>query len=348
MASITVSCVPYATNPQFWDRLLCNDRLQYPLGSASDQEYQRAYAPHVSYRDLSLIAALKDQPVAGLQITAHQSAHGDKIGFYGRSALLRLNSKIEGVTLKSAQKALARAFETLCQSLQTPSLDFLEMPENGCLSEFAISLLNRGLSAVPVYKQVIDLTESEEELHRAIRRSNKSQINWGERTLTLTTYDHANVTLDTLERFRLLHLDVAGRQTRSVDSWQLQLRQIMENQAFMITGELDGNLVTASLFLHSAIYCYAGVGASVRAMFDKPLSHAVIWRSVLEAKRRGCRLYDLGERVDLHPKGFSEKERSIADFKRGFGGVVQVQLRITEASGSCQDRSEVGIRSLSR
>ena len=63
-------------------------------------------------------------------------------------------------------------------------------------------------------------------------------------------------------------------------------------------------------------------------MFDKPLSHAILWRSVLEAKRRGCRNYEMGDLVDLYPQGYSEKEKNIADFKRSFGGKAHVYLRI--------------------
>jgi FemAB family protein len=328
MASITVNPVPYTTNPELWDELLRNDPLQYPLGFPMDQEYSRAYAPDVPYRDLSMIAVVEDQPVAGLQITAHRTGDSAKIDFYGRLALLRLNSNASRAARERAQRALANAFTDLYQGLNTPSFQFLEMSDQGCLSGFAECLLDEGFSASPVYKQVIDLTKGEEELRRAVRKSNKPHINWGEKTLSILIYDHSNITPDTIEQFRQLHITVAGRETRSSESWHVQYREIMEKQAFLITGRLDGQLVTAALFLHSPLYCYYGVSASIREMFDKPLSHAVLWRSILEAKQRGCRLYEMGELVDLYPLGYSDKEKNIADFKRGFGGATHVQLRI--------------------
>jgi|SRR5712664_2940700 len=350
MASITIKPVSYATGPELWDGLLQSDSLQYPLGSPLDQEYSRAYAPDISYRDLSMIAMVEDHPVAGLQITGHEAVGLQKLDFYGRPAFLRLNGNVNKTTREDAQKALANAFTKMYEDLTTPSLHFLEMSDRGCLSGFSECLLDEGFSASPSYKQVIDLTKSEEEIRRAVRRRYKPHINWGEKNLSLVIYDHSNITAEIFEQFRLLHVAVAGRETRSAESWQVQLRQIMENQAFAITGRLGEQLVTAALFLHSPIYCYYGVGASIREMFDKPLSHAVIWRSILEAKRRGCRFYEMGELVDLYSDAFTEKEKNIADFKRGFGGGAQVQLRICGArqqnnqpgSGSCQVAEKIG------
>ncbi len=328
MTLATVSPVSYATDPQLWDDLLRNDPLQYPLGSPLDQEYSRTYNSDVSYRDISMVAMVQNQAVAGLQITSHGAAGLRELNFYGRPAFLRLNGNFDKSTCEHAQRALASAFRGLYEDLSAPPLQLIEMSNQGCVSAFSVSLIDEGFSASPVYKQVIDLTKSEEELRHAVRRRYKSHINWGEKTLSLVTYDHSNITPEIHEQFRLLHISVAGRETRSAESWRVQLKQVMENEAFAIAGCLDGQLVTAALFLHSSLYCYYGVGASIREMFDKPLSHAVIWRSILEAKRRGCRFYEMGELVDLYPCGFSEKEKNIANFKRGFGGVAQVQLRI--------------------
>jgi hypothetical protein len=328
MAVINVISASYAKSPKLWDELLSSDPVQYPLGFPLDQEYCRAYAPDVAYRDLSMFAAVEGRPVAGLQITAHRAEGADEVDFYGRPAFLRLNSGVDRATRKSAQEALANAFKGQYQALDSPSLNFLEVSDHGCLSEFSVSLLDEQFSATPVYKQVIDLTKDEEELRRAVRKSNKPHINWGDKNLSILTYDHSNVTPEIIEQFRQLHIAVAGKETRSSKSWDLQYKQIMENQAFLITGYLEDQLVTAALFLHSPQYCYYGVSVSIREMFDKPLSHAILWRSVLEAKRRGCRNYEMGDLVDLYPQGYSEKEKNIADFKRSFGGKAHVYLRI--------------------
>jgi hypothetical protein len=329
MASITVNPVPYATNPELWDDLLRNDPLQYPLGFPMDQEYLRAYAPHISYQDLSMIAQVDDQVVAGLQITSQSASDGSgHIDFYGRPALLRVNRGADEKTRGDAEALLAERFHTVRESLNLPTINYLEMCPQGALSEFAISLLNSSCSGTPVYKQIIDLQRDEDNLRTDIRKRYRNFINWGEKNLTITVHDFQNTSPDIIEEFRQLHIAVAGKETRSSETWHIQYRQIADNLAFLVTGRLDGQLVTAALFLHSPLYCYYGVGASIREMFDKPLSHAIMWRSILEAKRRGCRLYEMGDMVDLYPDGYSEKEKNIANFKRGFGGEAFLQLKI--------------------
>jgi hypothetical protein len=329
MALITVSPVSYAGNPELWDALLRRDPLQYPLAFPLDQEYSRAYAPHISYQDMSMIARVGDQPVAGLQITSHSPPDGpEHIDFYGRPALLRTSREAGAETTGKAERMLAEEFCNLRQSLNSPAFNYLEMCPQGRLSEFAVFLLKSGCAAAPVYKQIIDLQCDEDNLRKDIRKSYRSLINWGEKNLSITVHDHRNTSPEIIEDFRQLHMAVAGKETRSPETWHLQYRQITENEAFLITGRLDGQLVTAALFLHSPSYCYYGVSASLREMFDKPLSHAVLWRSILEAKRRGCRLYEMGDLAHLYPQGYSDKEKNIAVFKRGFGGVALVHLRI--------------------
>lgn len=329
MVLITVNSVPYTTNPQLWDNLLRSDPLQYPLGFPMDQEYSRAYAPHISYQDISMIAQADNQAVAGLQITSRSSPDSPgHIDFYGRPALLRVNLGVAVKTRGNAETMLAEKFCRVHRSLNSPTINYLEMCPQGVLSEFATSLLTSGCSGTPVYKQIIDLQCDEDSLRTDIRRRYRTFINWGEKNLAISVHDCRNTSPEIIEEFRQLHIAVAGKETRSPETWRLQYCQIMENLAFLVTGRLDGKLVTAALFLHSPLYCYYGVGASVREMFDKPLSHAIMWRSILEAKRRGCRLYEMGDMVDLYPGGYSEKEKNIANFKRGFGGGAFLQLKI--------------------
>jgi hypothetical protein len=313
--------VPYMTHSALWDELLCNDPVQYPLGFPLDQEYSRTYAPNKSFRDVSLIAMMSGRPVAGLQIT--QSA--PSTDFFGRPALLRVNATVSPDNREKAEKLLAE--EVLKNH---DSLDYLELCQAGSLSAFAVRLLKEDFIGTPAYSQILDLSQDEDVLRRNIRKSYRSLINWGDKNLDIKVHDGSTAGT-AIEEFRRLHIAVAGRETRPAESWSVQHRQIEAGQAFLITGEMDGKLVTGALFLLSSLYCYYGVGASVREMFDKPLSHAILWHSVLEAKQRGCRLYEMGEMSDLYQAGYSEKERNIAVFKRGFGGSVHLRLRIRKS-----------------
>ena len=329
MAQITVNPVSYAGSPALWNQLLRSDPVQIPLGSPLDQEYMRAYLSNFSFRDLSMIASAGGRAVAGMQVTAHSLPDGQEhIDFYGRPILLRKDRDADIATTEKAERMLAEELWRLRQSLNFPAFHYLETCAQGRLSDFAVSLLKVGCTGVPVYKQIIDLELGDDDLRGDIRKSYRSLINWGEKHLAITVHDHGNTTPEVIEDFRRLHIRVAGRETRSPETWRLQHRQVMENEGFIITGRLEGQLVTAALFIHSPSYCCYAVGASIREMFDKPLSHAILWRSIVEAKQRGCRVYEMGDRWDLYPEKYSDQEKNIAVFKSGFGGRAVLQLTI--------------------
>lgn len=74
------------------------------------------------------------------------------------------------------------------------------------------------------------------------------------------------------------------------------------------------------------------VAAYDRALFDKPLGHAVQYRAVEEMKNRGIRWYKIGARPypgDQPPP--SAKELRIAEFKQGFASHIFPCYRLTSS-----------------
>jgi lipid II:glycine glycyltransferase (peptidoglycan interpeptide bridge formation enzyme) len=133
-----------------------------------------------------------------------------------------------------------------------------------------------------------------------------------------------------MEGFRLLHRQAAGRETRSRKTWDLEYEMVLQGEAFVVLAYLEQALVTAALFLYSPRYCYYGVSASNRDLFDKPLSHIVLWTAILHAKGLGCRFFEMGKQLypgqgDPLP---TQKELNISTFKRGFGGKTQIRLDV--------------------
>ena len=252
MALVTISPVSYNDNPALWSELLRNDCLQYPFGTPLDQEHMRAYLPHLLFRDISLIASVSGRPVAGVQLTVHARPDGvQQIDFYGRPILLRRSREAATEIVEKAERMLADEFLRLRESLNFPRFHYLETCSLGRLSEFAVCLLRSGCTGAPVYKQMIDLRISEANLRKDIRKSYRSCINWGEKNLAITVHDSRNIDPEIIEEFRQLHIAAAGRETRSQETWHLQYRQIIEKEAFLITGRLEGQLVTAALFNYS-------------------------------------------------------------------------------------------------
>ena len=155
-------------------------------------------------------------------------------------------------------------------------------------------------------------------------------INWGKGNLLIQLQDRDSIQKESIERFRQLHIQVSGQETRSQETWDLQYEMVRHGEAFLVLGELKGELVTAALFLLSPSSCFYGVSASNRALFDKPLSHVVLWNAILNAKNWGCSFFEMGK-IDYPHQGVpvpNQKELSISTFKRGFGGQSQTQLDV--------------------
>ena len=172
---------------------------------------------------------------------------------------------------------------------------------------------------------IADLTASEAELRVGLRKSYRSLINWGLKTLSLQNVTAEAFDADAFESFRQFHIRTAGRETRSLKSWNLQAEMIKANRAELLLSYLhDDQLVGASLFLDTGETTTYGVGVYERGLFEKPLSHAPVFMAMLRAKERGQRRFVIG---DVPPaRSVDDKEFSIGWFKSGFTANLMVGL----------------------
>jgi FemAB family protein len=214
------------------------------------------------------------------------------------------------------------------QAHETATAFYIE--QRPTLSPVSRLLLDSGGKATARFSQIINLLVPETQLRSQLRKSYKSLINWGTKNLQLRLLDHTNVTAEAMEQFRQLHIAVAGRETRSKASWDLQLEMIRQREAFAVLGDLAGQLVTAALFVHSPKYCFYGVSASQREHFEKPLGHIVLWTAILQARKIGCHFFETGEQL-FPQQGATPptpKELNISGFKKGFAGETHTRLEI--------------------
>ena len=196
---------------------------------------------------------------------------------------------------------------------QTPRVWYMDLLEDGAITEITKFLVKQGRTPQVVYTQVIDLSVAEPELHRAMNKSYQNLAN---------KYDVGDVTVDDL---RAIHRQVTGRATRNDDTWKLQQQMVDAGQAFCLGGPMD-NVKSAALFLHNGTWCYYGVAATIRDEVCEDghawCSHPVIWKGILRAKQLGCRWMELGEQTFYG----DEKQAGISKFKRGFGGKAHARL----------------------
>lgn len=165
----------------------------------------------------------------------------------------------------------------------------------------------------------VDLSLPIEKIKSSFRKSYRSLITAGERVWNVELLSSA-LERDVWTEFRSLHFAVAGRATRSEESWDLQYRSVINGESFLVVLRDDaGKMVGAGLFVTTRDEGAYSVGAYDRELFDKPLGHVVQFRAIQEMKDRGCCWYLIGRR--FYPADQptpSAKEVSISHFKEGF------------------------------
>lgn len=297
--------------------------LLSPLGCM----YQRSYTG-ISYIDCSFIILNGDEPLV-LFIAAVDSKLKELSGFGFASLLVEVpKAKIFD---KGIKKVLKKELDRLIEKYSLQKILYTDYLSNNHLSSISILLLDMGAKISNNYSQIINLNDEILDISKNVRKSYKSLLNWGRKNLIIKIVDQTNFKPDDMDSFRALHIEVAGRETRNKQSWDIQSKQILNNEAFMIMGYLDGNLITSALFLYNKFTCYYGVSASLRSFFDKPISHIIIFEGILHAKKINCSQFELGTQYynGVHGDYIDKKNYDICKFKRGFGGITQVRLDLS-------------------
>ena len=312
-----------------WNRLYCADALQYPLLTPLDIVYQKEYAQDSKFEDVSFLTEENGTPLMGVRLALREHADGKKeISGFGRHIGYLEAPTMDAPARDGSAGMVREELQKILAANETATAYYIE--HRPALSPVSRCLLDAGGKATPRFSQIINLLVPETQLRSQLRKSYKSLINWGTKNLQLRLLDHTSAPVEAMEQFRQLHIEVAGRETRSKASWDLQLEMIRQNEAFAVLGDLEGQLVTAALFIHSPKYCFYGVSASKRELFEKPLGHIVLWTAILQAKKIGCQFFESGEQLFPNQGATppTPKELNISGFKKGFAGETYPRLEI--------------------
>ena len=316
---------------QSWKSLMDQNQIQYPLFSLLGIKYQKEYHKNSSFLDLSLIIEEKGTPILGIVLSLRHTSKGAiELSGFGRPIFYLEEKNTSPQEIKGAQKILKRIIEKHFATYEITKVVYQDFLVDNCFSFVGNFLIGKGMKSDPSFIRIIDLSLAENIIKQSLRKSYKSLVNWGQKNFEIVILDKSNIKLKNIKLFRNLHIEVSGRETRSKKTWKIQYEMVKNGEAFVVMGLYENNLVTAALFLNSSKYCYYGVSASKRELFDKPISHAIIWNAILYAKKTGCLYFEMGEHLfsttgNITP---SKKELGISTFKKGFGGETFVRLNI--------------------
>lgn len=171
----------------------------------------------------------------------------------------------------------------------------------------------------------LNLKNSFEETKLEFRKSfkplaNKGKKLWKSERLT-------SISSTQIKEIRDFHEVIAGRKTRSNDTWNKQCQMINEKEAFAITLRDHHNaLVAAAIFNLTKDIASYSVGIYDRSLFDQPLGHTVQMLAVEYVQALELKEYFLGNRnYSFEVPNPSLKESSIGFFKEGFSNNTKAQ-----------------------
>lgn len=203
---------------------------------------------------------------------------------------------------------------------------------HGDINDWQLTAMGRGASCEVRHELYVDLRLTLAEIKSRFRKSFRSLVTSGERLWRVEIL-RAPGDVAVWEEFRELHIEVAGRVTRSLESWRAQHDALAADEAFLIVlRDANERMIGAGYFMCSADEGVYAVGAYDRGLFDKPVGHVVQYRAIEELQRRGCKWYRIGTRFypsDNPPP--SEKELRISHFKQGFASHVFPSFQLTHS-----------------
>jgi peptidoglycan pentaglycine glycine transferase (the first glycine) len=166
---------------------------------------------------------------------------------------------------------------------------------------------------------MLDITKSEEELLRDMRKTTRQAIR---KATAAGIKTEIHTTADALSRFWPLYSATRQRH-QFVPFAETFLRQQFElfarnNQVYIVLATHEGKDVAGAIFIQHGSTVFYHHGASVKLPAAVPASQVVQWASIQEAQRRGATHYNFW---GIAPKDkLKHPFAGITTFKTGFGG----------------------------
>ena len=285
---------------------------------------------HIEYysgEDLSFVLYENNRAIAVLPLFVYVKDQQWKISGDGHNLIEPLFvSKVPRKMQKRLLAKIVKLIEDISTKLKVERVEIYNSGTN--LSNWYLLWLEKADRSFVTYQLTIELGLTIEDIKSRFRKSYKPLINKAYRELDI---EICNNNIDyVFEEFRLLHLEVAGRETRSRKTWDIHKKQVKDKEAFLVTVRLKKQLIGAGLFTYTQNMGAYSVGVYKRELFDMPIGHGVQMKAIEKMKDIGCDSYLIGEKVTkLGISQPTQKELSISHFKEGFSGYVYAQPHIS-------------------
>lgn len=290
--------------------------------------YQKRYFEDVwqNYTDISVVLWGGGRPI-GMWPVAYWFKDGKYvIGSNGMDLLPPL-FVFPMLTTEAKRKIIEKCIvflEALAGELNVSDCCVRETVMKAGDSEWIKKVLERGAVCHGVSTECyVDLHMDLDAILGAMRRTNRYSIKkagtlWVSEIVNRDSAD--DKIKGSFESFRSLHIDVAGRETRALQTWQIQEEALRKSDDYLIMlYDHDNNLIGGSLYSTTGTAVTYSVAAYKRELFNQPVGHISQWLAIKYAKQIGKSWYYIGKRPysgDLEKP--TDKELTIGHFKEGF------------------------------
>jgi FemAB family protein len=262
-------------------------------------------------------------PIGICPLIIHKNENNWFLSGDGKSLIKPLFIKsIAKKAKKRIEKQILEIIYYIARELEIKKVHIVEF--SPALSGWYLLWLDRASKSFLTHQLAIDLRLTIESIRMSFRRSYKTLVNKALREWDIDVCD--SDIEHVFEEFRLLHLEVSGRETRVRETWDIQKEQVKNKEAFLVTVRDGGILIGAGFFTYTKDMGSSSVGAYKRELFDKPIGHGVQLKAIEVLKEKGCKTYHVGQKMTLLDENVpTDKELSISHFKEGFAGYVYAQ-----------------------
>ena len=333
-----IAVLTRACNPGIWKQT--EEKIGYVPVMYTDAtiNYRMAYMKSLGTvaSDVSVILYHDQRPCGIWPLSVVRDRGRYLIGTHGGPILPPIF--VSTMSPRSVKRIVTQCLEFIdlfCMESDTPSWESVETFQGyGGLSEWHVRSKWKGAHVRVEYDVFVDLSMTMADIKARFRKSYRALLNVGLREWTVNVMAQANKGV--WDAFRHLHLEMAGRQTRDADSWEIQYEAICAKRAFLVyLTDSRGEMVGGSLVDFTINEGFYAVGAYDRRLFDKPLGHIAQYRAMEALKERGVRWYRIGARsysTDIPTP--TDKQLTIGEFKEGFATHLMPSYRLSHPLNS--------------
>jgi FemAB family protein len=287
---------------------------------SSTVRYYVAYYAESDAINLSIVLYNNKQPVGIMPLMVHYSkCHSSWVLSSNGIEIIEpiFIEELARNVKKNLESQLIKVLFYLSEYLSIEKIQCVNMEYNK-LTKWHLNWASKAEEMFSTNHLLVDLTMTIDKIRLNFRKSFKPLINKSLREWHVEV--HEGPSQDLFKQFKLLHEEVSGRVTRSVESWDIQKIQINSKEAFMVAVfNKKEELAGVGFFTYTSyqgMYC---VGAYKRELFNKPIGHAVQMKAIEVLKKKGCKWYEIGQKhLKIDKISPTDKELSITHFKEGF------------------------------